>query len=214
MDVSTTACPDDAIIAAYFEGRLADGPRNDMHLHVADCTDCRNQLALLSRLSAYHSAERPSRFAVARVHGLIRDRRRRVDPRWAAAAILVLAIGLAWQWRPFTGLADSPADQTRIVQPAGSRIGDLAPTVRPMGGTDELHIVWAPVESALYYDVNLVSRFGDLLLTQRVDSHEITLTVPDTGTDDQAVYVRVDAWLSASRKISSRHVLAPGQELP
>lgn len=186
-----------------------------MRLHLADCPACRGQLALLSRLeSGGQKNQAPSDLARTRALNLVRTQRFPVRPAWAAVAILLLALGLAWQW-PSQLPAEVPipaVEQTRVAQPTPDRGQALMPSIKQASGGQDLHVEWQTVDSALYYDVNLVSKSGDLLSTLRVERNQLTLSQRVTDGLEMEFYVRVDAWLSASRKLSSDHVLVQRQD--
>jgi anti-sigma factor ChrR (cupin superfamily) len=214
MDAKLPTCPDPALLAACYDGCLDEPHQQDMRIHLSNCPACRGQLALLSRLESQGAGETPSELARARVLKLVRTPRFTARPAWAAVAILVLALGLAWQWpspAPTTAL-DADAEQTRIAKPAPGRALALEPTVHGAPGGQGLNVEWQAVDSALYYDVSLVSRQGDLLSTHRVERNQLTLQLPAITANDEAFYIRVDAWLSASRKLRSEHVLIRSQD--
>jgi len=216
MDHEKTVCPDSSTLAACFEGSLTQAEQNSLRPHLSACRDCRNQLALLSRLATAEITDSPSELTLQRVQclsGRNRGTPLRKAPVWATAAVMLLALGLVWQWFPDRSELDQPGKQVRTVSPAETAPRPLVLNASTTSPDRALQIKWTPVETALYYEVSLVSKRGDLLVKQRVEGNELTLQRPFSTDDESDLYVRVDAFLSGSRKLNSSHVLVPLTEV-
>jgi hypothetical protein len=88
---SETACPDPAVVAAYFEQSLDEAEARELEQHFARCPSCQSELALLARLEdpatgvpAHHSP--PHEAAVATVAGHDKDPVK-VHPAYARPAV-------------------------------------------------------------------------------------------------------------------------------
>lgn len=79
----------------------------------------------------------------------------------------------------------------------------LAPLTGFIGQEEELVIRWTEVPGSLYYEVRVVSDVGDLIDAERVDGTEWTIS-PDLDLEPNREYfVRIDAFLTDAKPISS-----------
>jgi len=215
--VSTKACLAPEVLATVVDSGLNEGGTAAHALHLASCDYCLGQLSVLSRAAAEqhrHAAVPAS--VIARAEALFDDSipaRATAQWRWAvplaAAAALILAIALrlgpaaslkaeaggtiAPPTRYVTGQLQHPS----LVLPAEGGV------VRPL----EQVFRWTEVPGALFYEVRLVSLGGDLLLRERVD--DTRWLIPkgvNLGPGDE-YFVRIDAYLSDAKYLSSEHRL-------
>ena len=208
---ATDACPQPEALAAYLDGGLCDSERAAAEVHLADCAFCLGQLAALLR-SMEDSAP-------ADLPETLREQAERLATtperhagnrfRWAAAAVVVLALGLfATQWPPAGSVpSNESARQTRYADRTALQPRLLAPGEGGVITPLEQVFRWSEVPGALFYDVRLVSPDGDLLLRERVE--ETRWLIPENlelepGAD---YFVRIDAYLSDAKYLSSEHVL-------
>ena len=127
----------------------------------------------------------------------------------AVAAVLVLALGLVLALRQQSPESENPSQpQTRyaadtqrlhprLLAPAGDSV------IQPL----EQVFRWTDVPGTLFYDVQLVDADGDLLLRERVSGTR--WLIPDNlhlqpGED---YFLRVDAYLSDAKYLSSEHLV-------
>jgi len=198
-------------LAAWMDGGLCDTEHKSAEQHLADCDFCLNQLALLLRSEDSSSTaslpasvtERAERMAVQplrRSHGY------RV---WATAAVVILAVGLiSIQWMPdVSAPGESPLQQTRYIDRGRQEPRLLAPDSGSMIRPVDQVFRWTPVPGSLFYDVRLVSLDGDLLLRERVDGTRWLIPQSLVLKAGEEYYVRVDAYLSDAKFLSSEHVL-------
>lgn len=207
----TDACLPPQGLAAFLDGALCEAEHAAAEAHLADCGFCLGQLAALLR--SMEDAMPPAVPETLRAQAeRLGVRPARGIPRafhWAAAAMLVLALGLVATQRP-PGTADSAAEsvhQTRYVDQDALQPRLLAPAEGSVIQPLEQVFHWSGVPGALFYDVRLVGPDGDLLLRERVE--ETRWLIPkqlqlESGID---YFVRIDAYLSDARYLSSEHVL-------
>ena len=214
MEERTPFCPPDDTIAEYYAGTLDDHEQAGLQRHLADCRHCRGRLGMLSRLEDAPPAGRVPAHLLAAAKQLP-DRhatRPRIRARgWAAAAVIVLALGLVViNKTSLVGPISSPPDETRqlrnidhaavvpeLISPAEGAVVNLA----------ELEIHWQPVQGSLYYDLYLMSDAGDLLLQERLTDTRWKATSPLPLEPGSEYFVRVEAHLADASTASSGHVI-------
>lgn len=220
-------CPDDNRLASYMEGGLSEQGLARFELHLADCGYCIVRVGLLSRARESGIETTVPDLVMARSRALAGSADKqtfklnslsslRNATGWAAAAVVVLALGLlanmdssnqaSPEWstpdarQPVTG-------QVRNLDP-----GALAPRVvfPPEGATvgpAELIFNWTAIPDSLYYQVRIVSDDGDLVWKQRVEG---TQWEPPSGlalTPGAEYFVRVDAYLGEAKALNSDYLL-------
>lgn len=115
----TWRCPPPEALAAYADGKLGEGARQEIEPHIADCNYCLHEVAWLARLQDSPQPEVPAGL-------LVRARSLRTSPavapwfRWAWAAAtaagLVVAASL-WLNRPERALDLPRSDLPTVVRP-------------------------------------------------------------------------------------------------
>lgn len=218
----TGECPDDHDLASAADGILSPEMNEQVRRHLADCDFCIRQLGLLARLPEHEPDLQVSEFVLARAGHLATARKPQPGKnavRWAAAAVVVLATSLIVFWNssdtgaPEFPEANAPApelrsqEQLRKLGPHVSAPAILSPAEgAPMTVGNQV-IRWSEATGSLYYDVRVVSDDGQLIWTERVEATETRL--PENLNLEPGIeyFVRVDAYLSEARKVSSRHVL-------
>jgi hypothetical protein len=220
----TPDCPADHEMAAVVAGQAPSAESNEIQLHIADCDFCIHQLGLLSRLQDEEPVQEVSEFVLARARRLGAVRISPLPefaPGWAAAAVIVLAVTLAFLWNSpdrfgtdLPGQAPSqsvPADsgQAQSRHPGSRAVTPqiLSPGEGASIGARELLIKWSEIPGSLYYDVRVVSDEGDVIWQGRVEDTESRLPESLSLTPGAEYFVRVDAYLAAAKRVSSRHVL-------
>ena len=220
----TTECPDDHEMAAVVSGALSSDKRDELQRHMADCDFCILQLGLLGRLHGEEPDQEVSEFVLARASRLGAGRGPLVltyAPRWAAAAVIVLAIALAFHWnspdRVGTGTPGaissfaiptfSDEEQSRNFGTNAFAPRILSPAEGARIEAEALVIKWSETPGSLYYDVRVVSDEGKLVWQKRVEETESSLPESLALNPGAEYFVRVDAYLAVAKKVSSRHVL-------
>jgi hypothetical protein len=198
-------------LAAFLDGALCGAEHAAAEAHLADCDFCLGQLAALLR--SMEDATTPAvpdtlraqaeRLAARPRHGTLRSF------QWAAAAMLALALGLVVMQPPQNSTEDAaePVRQTRYADQNALQPRLLAPAEGSVIIPLEQVFRWFEVPGALYYDVRLISPDGDLLLRERV---EVTHWLIPQQLELEAggeYFVRIDAYLSDARYLSSEHIL-------
>lgn len=206
-----SACPQDEALASYMEGGLREPDHAEFERHLADCAWCMDRVGILGRARASEAMEAVPEFTLARARRLAgphsdpKPAWRRHVPRWAAAAIVVLALSLAMR---------APSPEPPAGDPNGLRtqrnIQPLSPVPKLLNPSDDALVdlaharfEWSPVADSLYYRVRIVSDAGDLLWQERV--RETHWNPPPglqlrTGGD---YFVRIDAYLTEAKSVSS-----------
>ena len=204
-------CLPSATLAGYLDRELGEGERAVAEAHLADCDYCLGQVAALSRSREdRQSAGVPAsiREAAERLAGGPPQSRPAV-PRWAMAAVVVLAVGLfGVLLAPRGGPEPDPGErQTRYAEQPSLQPTLLAPpegsVIRPL----EQVFRWSEVPGSLFYDVRLVSPDGDLLLRERVEDTRWLIPEAVALQPGEEYYVRIDAYLSDAKYLSSEHVV-------
>jgi len=208
---ATGACLPPERLAAYHDGVLHNGERTAVETHLASCDRCLGQLSAISRAAAGQDAEAgvPASL-ISRADALftpaVPSRRSWAVPL-AAAAMLLLALNLALgpsddtnnepgpTATPQTRYADHEVVQPRLLAPAEGSV------VQP----SQQVFQWTEVPGTLFYDVRLVSLDGDLLLQERVDGTRWLIPESLHLKPGQEYFVRIDAYLSDAKYLSSEH---------
>lgn len=195
-------------LASFLEGSLTGGVRNRAEKHLSDCTYCLDRVAAIVRSEGDSSDEIPAGL-VEKADSIPPKQRIRRYPRWAAAAVAVLAVGLSLQQLLPVREAGIHSDtrQVRYSDRNALQPQVLAPEEGSVIFPSEQVFRWTEVPGSLFYDVRLVSPDGDLVTRERV--HETRWLIPGSlGLEPGAEYfVRVDAYLNDSKFLSSDHVV-------
>jgi hypothetical protein len=217
-------CPDEQQFASYTDGGLSEKEHQELSHHIADCDYCLLSLGALGRARDTDAAVPVPELIKARARklvpgGSIKPPIWRQAPRWAAAAALVLALGLLFtagnrQWLPGSapGAASAPAAvsderQTRYIEPLASGPSILWPRE---GVTLELvdHVFsWTAVPDCLFYDLRIVSDEGDLVWQERLTQTRWNFPTALRLRRGDEYFVRIDAWLDDTKSLSSDYVL-------
>jgi len=222
--VRTPDCPDDHTLAASVDGQLPDESIKQIALHLADCDFCTAQVGLLKRLHGSESEQRVNEFVLARARRMGKSNKRstfRHVPRWASAAVVVLAVLLVSRWSSFNQenpgvIGKSLPDLTpQVFEPRQSRnlnsdilkLRVLAPSNGSTIDPGSLVFQWTEIPGSLYYNVRVVTDGGDLIWQTRVNDTESGLPEYLQLKPDTAYFFRVDAYLASAKSISSQHVL-------
>jgi len=206
-----SACPDAMQLAAYLEGTLQTADHAAMQQHLAHCADCRAVVGTVMQAEPDTARETVPELWLARARRLAAQRRPGRIPAWAAAATVLLAVGL-------TVLVNEPAsfdpadpglDATRSSRllpdrPAVPKI--TTPLDSDRIAARDLVVRWQAVDGATAYGVRIVDEDGDVVAERRVMGTE---WAPDDAvalTANAHYFVRVDAYTNDGRPLSSTHV--------
>lgn len=211
----TRFCPEDQLIAEYYDGALGEMEADTLERHLASCRFCRTRIGVLGRLAEETVTRRIPGEVLARAKQFAppsRPRRRVAAPILAAAAVLVAALSMTlmqpWGTRPGTIPAtgvSAPADrQLRSV-------GNLSSLEMLYPATDgridpQRPFQWSRVPDRLYYELSVLSESGDILASERLQETEWR---PDDALvlqPGQTYYVQVVATLPNGRTLRSEHL--------
>jgi hypothetical protein len=216
-------CPDESRLAAYFEGGLNEAEHRDLGEHFADCDYCLERLGVLGRCRESDSDVPVPELLAARARRLVPEparagRMSRRAPVWAAAALLVLTLGLVFNLRG-PGSVDGPQPEfsapaaptmplreTRYIEPLAGGPTLLWPKDGESIRSTALEFRWTAVPGALYYDLRIVSDLGDLVLQKRVNDSRWRPSTPLPLQSGSEYFVRIDAWVGDTGALSSDFV--------
>jgi hypothetical protein len=217
----TPFCPEDQEMAEYFDGVLPPHERSRLERHLADCRNCLARLGMLERLADCDSSLRiPGDVLVAAKAMAHKAPRRwhKLAPTWAAAAVVVLAVGVLSQLDSTrqSGQESIPSvinveqsgnlRETRNINPAATGPSFLSPgeglAIIP---ADHL-FRWTPVAGSRFYQVRIVTDSGDLLWQERITGTEWKLPAATHLTPGAEYFVRVEAFLTDTRALKSDYL--------
>lgn len=202
------ACPDEHEIAAYVGGTIRESARADVELHLADCERCTLLVGTLSRLEI-ETADGPPTVTFERARRLVpagRNRWAQYVPHLAAAAVLVLAVGIVFNQRQEAPTRSESDYRTTRGVTATPRMEVLAPAAGAGVNADEFEVQWIELPGTRYYVVRIVTGSGALVTEQRVTG---TRWLPGSAVPlepGQDYYVRVEAYPSAGPSTASVHI--------
>jgi len=212
---ATAECLSVEWLASYQDGVLRPGEKAAAEAHLARCDRCLGQLAAASRAAAGRDSEACAPGSlIARAEALLTPAApATASPRWrwavpltaAAAVLLALSLALDPSPDPQREPGSTLAPQTRFADREQLQPALLAPAensvIQPLNQVFQ----WAEVPGALFYDVHLISLDGDLLFSDRVDGTRWLIPGSLPLEPGEEYFVRVDAWLSDAKYLSSEH---------
>lgn len=197
-DERSPFCPEDGEIAAFVDNTLSASEHSHIERHLPDCPACVGRVGLVTRLLRNDATTVPDETPSPHKTW------RKVAPQWAVAATIVLAITwVSWSPQPAETVIYRDARNVQSVQSAPEI---LAPKPGVLVDRDGFLIRWTDVPGSLYYEVRVVSASGDLLSEERVEVTEWSLGNEISLEPGQEYFIRVDAYLSDSKAISSQHI--------
>jgi hypothetical protein len=221
----TSVCPDEFVLAALAGGAVALDNIENLEEHLSDCKYCIGQIADLRRISELDVGEPVPDLALARARRLGQTTRFAGQaPRWAAAAVVVLAVGIISN--PYSNKQQAPGETpefnipaTDIRQSRSINTQALRPEIlQPMEGKTlsmaEPTFRWTPIPGSLYYDIRLVTVEGEIVWQERVEDTTWTLPAEVELDEGGEYYARVDAYLAEAKRVSSRHMLFKVEQQP
>jgi len=208
----TPQCPEYPELSAYVDGSLGDADHQRIEEHLAACVVC-TRLVTLSCLQRHSKSITPTpelaRARARRLAGIRKPDRVGRITTWAAVATVLLAVTFVVQWQTELGPATeaSNIDRTvRTVSPAIEQPQILSPGAGVSIDTGELVFRWTEIPGSLYYDVLIVSDAGNLVWEERVTGTRWAAADTLSLSPGAEYFVRVDAYLSNTKTISSDHV--------
>lgn len=207
-------CPDEHQIAAYVDGNLPTATRGGLEAHLADCDYCLALVGLLSRERKLPATESVANLRMALAEEPARPDSRsgtRHVPRWAAAAVVVLAMAALIRVTQSPGPTDdstegSAAPTTRSAAATEPALALLSPTPGVDVNAGQLTVRWTPVPGSRYYDVRVVTDAGDVIAEEHVGGTEWRLSDPAVLQPGAEYFVHVDAFIADDKTVSSQHV--------
>jgi len=207
----TPDCPDDVHLASALDGALDPSQQAAFEAHVASCDHCIARLGRIGRLRRADGLERASDISLAKARKMVRKSSlTHHAPRWATAAVVLLAIfsaariGLQQQDVEST---PASASEIRSFDHDAYRPVVLFPSEGvTLDGRGTL-FSWSRVQGSLYYNVRVVSADGGVVWQERVENSEWRLPADLHLSANEEYYFRVDAYLTEAKSVSSRHIL-------
>jgi hypothetical protein len=214
----TPFCPDGGELVARLQGDRTDADQERLERHLVDCSYCRAQAAVLTRfMQSGTDAQIPDALLVqaSQLGNRPRRRRSRLALHVAAAAVTVIALtavlthsqnpdsDLSGVWRTIAG---AEPEEVRNIDSAYRGPKLLAPSDGSRIRPDELTVRWTEVPGSIYYDVRLVDVQGFVLWQDRVKERYASPPSQLQLEAGERYFVRVDAYLAESKRVSSDHV--------
>lgn len=216
VSAATPFCPEDQVIAAYFEGALGDGRLERLRNHLVECRFCQARLGNLARSAGFEEDPPVAAHLLSDAKQMGKSRPDRQAPAWAAAAVIVLAVVLviSSQWQrtasiePTHSIIPAGGEETRQLRsfghiPSEIRIVSPSPGVTLTPGK-EVH--WAAVPDTDHYDVFILSAAGDMVWTERLEGTSWSEQGAEGLVSGSRYYLRVEATLRDGSSVSSRHI--------
>ena len=213
----TPFCPENQVIASYFDGGLGREQRDTLERHLADCRFCLARIGILNRLQTEGDAAPVSEEDLAAAKLLARKapaRNWRRMGQLAAAAVIVLGVALVLNTRlmtvetPGAGPVSDPVEsgrQLRSIDRNATRLEVLIDA--PSGAvTPGSAVRWAEVSGSIHYNIHVLSADGDVLLTERAQVTEWTLPGELQLNPGSDYFLRIEAVLPDGGTLNSRHI--------
>lgn len=220
LTAATPFCPEDALIAAYFEGALEEPQRGRLRNHLVECRFCRARLGNLARSTSVRDDPPVPAQVLARAKQMGRQaaprQRNWRAPAWAAAAVLVLSLSLVFsgQWRnaPVNAttqpVISASGEETRDLRSLG-RIPSEIRMIEPMPGATLMPgtvVRWVGVPGIDRYDLFILSANGDVVWAERLNAAYWSPRGAQGLVSGDRYYLRVEATLRDGTTVSSRHM--------
>lgn len=203
-------CPDEYQLASYIDGGLSETDHQAFEVHLADCPFCLEMVGIVARAGESESTVTGNKQTKAssgkRPHWFR-------APGWAAAALVVVTVGFFADHQspedivvPAREFARPLVANERSIEPTSAIPELLSPMANGSVVLQDLRFEWKLVPDSLFYDIRIVSDDGELIAEQRV--WETTWTLPadiDLQVGDE-YFVRVDAFVSEGKALSSEHI--------
>lgn len=201
-------CPNEYEIAEYVDGTIGESTRDKLELHLADCERCTLLVGSLTRLEievtggvSSETLEKARRLVPAKT-----DRWTRYLPHLAAAAILVLAVGVVFTVRQDVIVRSESDYRTTRGATAAPQVEVIAPASGAGVSADEFEVRWTEIPGTRYYLVRIVTGSGALVTEQRVTETEWQPGSAVRLVAGQEYYVRVEAYPAVGPSTGSIHV--------
>jgi len=214
-------CPVDEKFASFMDGGLSEQEHEHLMKHLADCAFCQERVGMLSRAREADTPAlvpelllvRSRKLAAPRQTAAARKVTWGVAAPWAAAAAVVLAIGLVAHQAPVPAPQSAAAGQqvtdyrqTRNIDPNALGPGILSPREGATISSRNGLFRWSAVPDSLYYQLRIVSDEGDLVWQERVRGTQWKLPPSLVLAPGAEYFVRVDAYLTESKVLNSDFV--------
>jgi hypothetical protein len=203
-------CPDDYQLASYLDGGLSERDHQVFEVHAADCPFCIERIGILGRVRETEPSGPASNQIQA---GSDKRANWYRAPRWAAAALVIIAVGfIADRFSP--GKTQSSPNEfsqplavnERYVEPASPLPEIISPLENSSVDPQNLSFKWKLVPDSLYYDIRIVSDDGELISRQRVWDTQWSPPASLSLQPGAEYFVRVDAFVSEGKALSSEHI--------
>ena len=219
LTAPTAFCPDDQVIAEYFDGDLPPAEKDKLGRHLIDCGFCLARIGILERLEQSRGDKRVPEDVLATAKQITRitpRRRPAIAPAWATAAVVLIALFAIFNIRDLVQepesiplVVPSPevnSRQLRNVSPSVTHLKVFTP--QPGAGIAPGSLIeWAEIPGNLHYNIFVLSNAGDVLWTQRLAATDWLLDESLQLAADNQYYFRVEALLPDGRNVSSKHVV-------
>lgn len=190
---------------------MSECDHTQFEAHLADCAFCIERVGILGRAGESASTDTLPQQAVANSEKPAWSRR---APRWATAAVVVLAIGFIAERLTSDRLSTAPEQlqspilvSERSVKAASPFPEILSPLEGGMVDPEQFVFRWKEVPGSLFYDIRIVSDDGAQIARQRVWGTQWSLPSETRLQTGSEYFVRVDAFVSEGKAVSSEHTI-------
>lgn len=201
----TPFCPEDQVIAEYFDGVISDNEQQNLEQHLADCRYCRGVLGMLNRQQGDTQPSRVPGNVLATAKALAINTapvRLRKAPAWTVAALVLLGVFFVTLKQPFT---EPEIRQLRNIEKPATGLEVTMPDFRNVVSTGSL-IRWTEFPDGSHYTVFILSDAGDVLWTEHLFSNEWVLHKSLDLDPEGDFFFRVEAELPDGESITSQHL--------
>lgn len=218
LTAKTAFCPDDGVIAEYFDGDLTQHECETLERHLGDCRFCLARIGVLERLAENHNDKRipGSVLAAAKQLPATRPARRpAMAPAWAAAAVVVFSFFIIINSKQVSGpepgsdaaeqVTGGDTRQMRNIPRPSNSIKVITP-LAGAGMSPGSMVDWDDVPGSLHYNIFVLSAAGDVLWTERLKETGWTLDESLSLESGDQYYLRVEALMPDGRSIRSKHI--------
>jgi hypothetical protein len=220
LTARTPFCPEDQVIAEYYDAELSGIERTQLESHLNVCRYCLARIGMLEHLHESDTDKRIPEVVLSTAkhmtHNTPPARRLKTAPSWAVAAVLILALFI--NFNPNNKLAEPGVTSYTVFSTEGNntqlrsinRNTIHLDVLSPAPGADirpGALIQWSEAPGSLHYDIFILSNTGDVLWTERLEGTDWVLSESLQLAMGSKYYFHVEAQLPDGRSLSSRHVI-------
>ena len=215
-------CPEETAIAAYVQCRLSRRDKDRLEAHLSDCVFCLSHVASLVRAQEITAFDPVPDWLLRKAQAMGVENGahgRAASLRWAVAGSVALALTGALWFYPPSGTEDplggtSPSEVRIVRGESGMPLEILYPQEGGVVPAGDVEFRWATAESALFYEVSLVTADGDLVWQSRIEQTQVRLPPEVRLIPKEKYYVWIRAQFSEGGAVKSKTIAFEVSEGP